>query len=121
MLSNVRALSHPAQADFCLPSVLFALSDPTRLRIVQTLAAGGEMMCAAVDLPLAKSSCSRHYKVLRESGLIQMRRQGTAYLNSLRRKELNERFPGLLAAVLRAAGMDYRPVSLGHKIGPATH
>jgi DNA-binding transcriptional ArsR family regulator len=102
MLSNVRALPHPSKADFNLPGVLFALSDPTRLHIVKTLAEGGEMMCAAVDVPLCKSSCSRHYKVLREAGIIQMRRQGAAYLNSLRREELEERFPGLLAAVLRS-------------------
>ena len=101
----VRALHHPPPADLDLARVLFALSDPTRLHIVKTLAEhGGEMMCAAVAVPLSKSSCSRHYKVLREAGLIQMRAQGTACLNSLRRKELNARFPGLLAAVLRAVG-----------------
>ncbi len=84
--------------------MLFALSDPTRLHIVKTLAREGETMCMAIDVPLSKSSCSRHWKVLRESGLIHVRRQGTAYLNSLRRTELNARFPGLLAAVLRSAG-----------------
>lgn len=99
----VRTLPHPAPADLDLPGVLFALSDPTRLHIVKTLAERGEMTCAAVEIPLCKSSCSRHYKVLREAGLIQMRAQGTAYLNSLRRRDLNARFPGLLAAVLRAA------------------
>ena len=83
--------------------MLFALSDPSRLHIVRTLAAGGEMMCAEVEVPLCKSACSRHYKVLREAGLIRMRPEGTAYFNSLRRKDLNERFPGLLPAVLRSA------------------
>ena len=102
-LSTARSLPHPTKAALRLPAVLFALSDPTRLHIVRTLAAGGEMMCAAVDVPLAKSSCSRHYKVLREAGIIRMRRQGTAFLNSLRREELDARFPGLLRAVLRAA------------------
>ena len=53
-------------------------------------------------MPLCKSSCSRHYKVLGEEGLIQMRLQRTAYLNSLRRKDLNARFPRLLTAVLRS-------------------
>ena len=100
----VRVLHHPSKTDLNLAGVLFALSDPTRLHIVKTLAANGEMMCAAIDVPLSKSSCSRHYKVLREAGIIQMRPQGTAYLNSLRRKDLNERFPGLLAAVVRSMG-----------------
>ena len=98
----MRALTHPPRAELNLSAVLFALSDPTRLLIVKTLAEGGEMMCAAVCLPLSKSSCSRHYKVLREAGIIQMRPEGTAYLNSLRKKDLNERFPGLLAAVLKS-------------------
>ena len=102
-MSNVRPLSHPAQEDFQLPAVLFALSDPNRLHIVRTLAAHGELTCTAVTVPLCKSACSRHYKVLREAGIIQMRRRGTAFLNSLRRRELDERFPGLLAAVLGKA------------------
>ena len=99
-MSNVRPLHHPAKEAFRLPAILFALSDPSRLHIVRTLAAGGELTCAAVVMPLCKSACSRHYKVLREAGIIQTRRSGTAFLNSLRRQELDERFPGLLAAVL---------------------
>ena len=99
----MRPLPHPAKEDFRLPAILFALSDPNRLHIVRTLAAGGEMACSAVPVPLCKSACSRHYKVLREAGIIQMRRSGREFLNSLRRRELDARFPGLLAAVLRAA------------------
>ena len=99
----MRPLSHPAATDLNLSAVLFALSDPTRLHIVKTLAARGELTCIAVEMPLAKSSCSRHFKVLREAGLIRMRPQGTAFLNSLRREELDHRFPGLLAAILGAA------------------
>ncbi len=103
LICQVRALPHPAKEEFNLPGVLFALSDPTRLHIVRALAAQGEQMCGAVSVPLSKSSCSRHYKVLREAGVIRMRPKGTAYLNSLRLQELNARFPGLLAAVLRSA------------------
>ena len=99
----MRSLHHPQKEDFRLPAILFALSDPNRLHIVRTLAAGGEMMCAAVPMPLCKSACSRHYKVLREAGIIRMRRSGREFLNSLRRQDLDECFPGLLAAVLRPA------------------
>ena len=80
----VRALHHPSRAELNLPGVLFALSDPTRLHIVKYLADQGETICAAVGVPLSKSSCSRHFKVLRESGVIRMRPQGAAYLNTLR-------------------------------------
>ena len=100
----MRPPHHPAAADLSLPAVLFALSDPTRLHIVRTLAEKGEAMCASVDMPLAKSSCSRHFKVLREAGVIRMRARGTAFLNSVRREELDARFPGLLDAVL--SGVD---------------
>ncbi len=103
MLSTVPVHSHVAKTPLRLPAVLFALSDPTRLRIVSTLADQGETMCAAIGISLAKSSCSRHFKVLREAGVIRCRRRGTAYLNSLCRDELAEAFPGLLDAVLRAA------------------
>ena len=100
----MRELPHPRKSDLNLARVLFALSDPTRLHIARVLADRCEAMCMAVDVPLSKSSCSRHFKVLREAGIIRMRPQGTAYLNSLRRAELDERFPGLLDAVLQAAG-----------------
>ncbi len=102
MLSTVPTCTHPSKAAIRLPAVLFALSDPTRLHIVRTLAVQGETMCAAFGVALAKSSCSRHFKVLREAGVIRGRRCGTASLNSLCREELDAAFPGLLDAVLRA-------------------
>ncbi len=102
MLSSVPLHPSPSKTQLRLPVVLFALSDPARLHIVKTLDTRGETMCAGVGLRLAKSSCSRHFKVLREAGVIRTRRHGTAYLNTLRREELDARFPGLLDAVLRA-------------------
>ena len=106
----MRALHHPSKAELNLPGVLFALSDPTRLSIIRHLADQGEAICAAVGVRLSKSSCSRHFKVLRESGVIRMRPQGAAYLNTLRREELDERFPGLLKAVLRSTGPSQCPL-----------
>jgi hypothetical protein len=46
---------------------------------------------------------SHHFKVLREGGLVFTRTDGPAHLNELRRKEIDERFPGLLDAVLTAS------------------
>ena len=84
--------------------MLHALSDPVRLRIVAALAvAGEEPSCGSFDLPVTKSTCTHHFKVLREAGVIQQRQRGTARLNSLRREDLDARFPGLLASVLQAA------------------
>ena len=93
---------HPARADLSLPAVLYALSDPVRLRIVRTLASEGERACGTFALPLAKATVSHHIKVLREAGLITCRREGTQTLNTLRRADLDARFPGLLDAVLGA-------------------
>ena len=56
--------------------MLHALSDPVRLRIVAALAvAGGEPSCGSFDLPVTKSTCTHHFKVLREAGVIHQRRR----------------------------------------------
>jgi hypothetical protein len=39
---------------------------------------------------------------LRESGVVWSRKAGTQHINTLRREDLEERCPGLLAAVLRS-------------------
>jgi hypothetical protein len=43
--------------------------------------------------------------VLREAGVVTQELQGTSKLTSLRREDLDARFPGLLDAVLDAAGV----------------
>lgn len=96
-------LPHPGREQIELGSVLHALSDPMRLRIVAALANGEERSCKSIDLPVVKSTCTHHFRVLREAGVIRQRQEGTARLNSLRRAELESRFPGLLGAVLHAA------------------
>jgi DNA-binding transcriptional ArsR family regulator len=93
----------PVVQDLELGSILHALSDPMRLRIVAALARDGERTCSSFDLPIVKSTCTHHFRVLRESGVIRQRIAGTSRLNSLRREELDLRFPGLLDAVLQAA------------------
>ncbi|MFJ5927193.1 ArsR/SmtB family transcription factor [Kitasatospora sp. NPDC092948] len=100
-----RLLPEPAVAELRLETVLHALADPTRLRIVAELAeAGGdELNCLAFDLPVTKSTLTHHFRVLREAGLIRQHRRGTSKMNTLRLADLGERFPGLLDAVLAAA------------------
>ena len=78
------------------------LSDPVRLQIVRTLAKDGERCCGNFDVPVAKSTASHHFKVLRESGVIHVRQDGTQRYTSLRQTDVDARFPGLLDSVLKA-------------------
>lgn len=97
---TVKPLHHPAPEAFQLPTILYALSDPVRLEIVRQLQAEGESPCGSVDLPVAKSTASHHFKVLREAGLLHVRQDGTQRCISLRRREVDQRFPGLLKSIL---------------------
>jgi len=99
------SLHHPDLDEIDLAAVLHALSDPMRLRIVRILAEG-ECNCKSIDLPVTKSTCTHHFRVLREAGVMRQRVEGTTRLNTLRRAELDARFPGLLDAVLRAPVTD---------------
>ena len=96
-------LSHPATSEIERGDVLHALSDEVRLSIVLAVADGGECAMRAIEVPVTKSTCTHHFKVLREAGVIRQRQVGTARLNTLRSDDLNERFPGLLDSVLGAA------------------
>ena len=96
-------LVHPRTEDLELPSVLHALSDPVRLQIVRSLSEHGARNCGTFAVPVAKSTLSHHLKVLRDAGLTYTEPAGTARVVSLRRDDLDARFPGLLDAVLTAA------------------
>ena len=103
LVQDTDQIAQPDAAELELAAVLHALSDPMRLRIVSALAGTDEQpACGAFDLPVTKSTCTHHFKVLREAGVISQRQRGTARLNSLRRADLDARFPGLLDSVLRA-------------------
>lgn len=100
-----RPFVHPAIEDIRLESVLYALADPVRLGIIKTLADGNcPMNCSTAAPPsLPKSTQSHHYQVLREAGLIRSERRGTEVVNTLRCQEIETRFPGVVASVLKAA------------------
>ena len=100
----MRLLAHPAREDIEVTAVFHALSDPIRLGIVAELLGGSEESCGGLDVPLNKSSLSHHLKVLREAGVTFTRIEGTHRYMSLRRADLDARFPGLLEAVAAATG-----------------
>jgi DNA-binding transcriptional ArsR family regulator len=99
----MRTPLHPTCQDLSLPNILYALGDPLRLRIVGQLAAIDEAISCgdiAVVHEVPKSTGSHQFKVLREAGLIRMVPQGRRVLVSLRREDLERRFPGLLSTIL---------------------
>lgn len=98
----MRLPTHPTTESLTLTRVLHALSDPARLAIIKRLADQGPQACGVLCESMAKSTASHHFRVLRESGLILMQSEGTQFINSLRRADLDSRFPGLLDAVLHS-------------------
>ena len=101
--SQTSDLHHPDLAEIDLPSLLHALSDPMRLEIVRSLAccAGSGLACNAIQLPVSKATASHHFKVLRLAGVIEQHDQGTRRLSTLRRDDLERRFPGLVDVLTR--------------------
>jgi DNA-binding transcriptional ArsR family regulator len=92
----------PRRDELEISSVLYALSDQIRLDIVHELSLVESLPCGQFNIDKPKSSLSHHFRVLRESGVVATRREGTALLNTLRKEDLDYRFPGLLEAILRA-------------------
>ncbi|MGX8014175.1 ArsR/SmtB family transcription factor (plasmid) [Mesorhizobium sp. ORM8.1] len=79
-------------------TVIFtALSEATRLQMIQMIDEAGEMPCTALidRLAVAKSTVSYHVKILAHAKLISVRKQGRNYFYTPRRDVLDEVMPGL--------------------------
>jgi DNA-binding transcriptional ArsR family regulator len=103
----VRPLVHPSIDDITVEGVLHALSDPVRVAIYAELAASaGASTCSnflqVSDRSIPKSTLSQHFRALREAGLVRSERYGVEMRNISRCKEIEGRFPGLIAAILNA-------------------
>jgi DNA-binding transcriptional ArsR family regulator len=74
-----------------MKAALRALADESRRTIVESLASGpataGEL---AALLPIARPGVSRHLRVLREAGLVEVRQQAQQRVYSLRLEPLTE-------------------------------
>ncbi|MEU6232521.1 helix-turn-helix domain-containing protein [Kitasatospora sp. NPDC047058] len=96
-----RVPPHPDVRTISLQQVLEAVVDPVRRLIVGELyAAGEDLACGTIELPVSKSTATHHFHVLREAGLIRQYYVGTSRMNALRREEFDEAFPGLLRALM---------------------
>src|SRR5918994_7058728 len=96
-------IPHPAAEAIDLATVMRTVGDPLRLEIVRILADGRERACSDLQrvLGLPASTGSYHLRLLREAGVTRTRAEGTQRIISLRRDDLERRFPGLVDVLTR--------------------
>ncbi|MEU9791350.1 helix-turn-helix domain-containing protein [Streptomyces sparsogenes] len=105
--TSPRTVEHPSVEEISLQKLLEALADPVRRAVVSQLArARGEMSCGTFDVQVSRSTLTHHFHVLREAGVIRQYYVGTTKMNALRVDELEERFPGLLPALVGASHLE---------------
>src|SRR5712675_1269879 len=103
----MRPLFHPSIEDVSVEAILHALSDPVRVAIfVQIASSNCPQMCSnflnVTQKAIPKSTLSQHFKALRDAGLIRGERRGVEMRNTSRCAEIDKRFPGLIAAIVKA-------------------
>ncbi|GHD22980.1 ArsR/SmtB family transcription factor [Tianweitania populi] len=100
------SLPHPDPDQIFLPNVLAALGDETRLAIIGCLArteAAEGLVCGQFAPLTSKTNLTYHVGKLREAGVINVRIEGTKRRVSLRREDLDNRFPGVLDSIIATA------------------
>jgi DNA-binding transcriptional ArsR family regulator len=81
-------------------AVLQALADPVRAEMVRRLRSAGEdQSCGVLHDDLPRSTASYHFRILRESGVIDQYDRSGRRLNRLREEYVQDLAPGLLDAV----------------------
>jgi DNA-binding transcriptional ArsR family regulator len=103
----MRPLFHPAIEDVTVEGILHALSDPIRVAIYADIVSQGcSQNCSTFltvsDKTIPKSTLSQHFRALREAGLIRGERRGVEVHNTSRCAEIEQRFPGLIRAIVNA-------------------
>jgi DNA-binding transcriptional ArsR family regulator len=103
----MRPLFHPSIEDVTVEAILHALSDPVRVAIFTQIAGSDcSRNCSnflnVSEKTIPKSTLSLHFKALREAGLIWGERRGVEMHNISRCAEVDQRFPGLIAAIVSA-------------------
>jgi DNA-binding transcriptional ArsR family regulator len=93
--------------DVTVEGILHALSDPVRVAIFTAIVGSDcPQNCSNFlimsEKSIPKSTLSQHFKALREAGLIRGERRGVEMHHTPRCAEMNERFPGLIPAIVHA-------------------
>jgi DNA-binding transcriptional ArsR family regulator len=103
----MKPLFHPSIEDVTVEGILHALSDPVRAAIYADIVGSAcSQNCSSFlrvsEKSIPKSTLSQHFKALREAGLIRGERRGVEMQNTSRCEEIEERFPGLMKAIVNA-------------------
>lgn len=103
----MRPLFHPSIENVTVEGILHALCDPVRVAIFSEIAGSACSHSCSNFLnvnhqSIPKSTLSQHFKALREAGLIHSERHGVELQNTSRCREIESRFPGLIAAIVTA-------------------
>jgi DNA-binding transcriptional ArsR family regulator len=103
----MRPLFHPSVEDVTVEAILHALSDPVRVAIYADIVGSDcsqncSTFLSVSNKTIPKSTLSQHFKALREAGLIRSERRGVEIHNTSRCAEIENRFPGLIKAIVNA-------------------
>jgi DNA-binding transcriptional ArsR family regulator len=106
-LIGMRPLFHPSIGDITVEGILHALSDPVRVAIYVDITAqecshNCSTFLTVSNKAIPKSTLSQHFRALREAGLIRSERHGVEVHNTSRCPEIEQRFPGLIRAIVNA-------------------
>jgi DNA-binding transcriptional ArsR family regulator len=118
---DMRPLFHPSLEDITVEGILHALSDPVRVAIFADIVRREcsqtcSMFLTVSDRAIPKSTLSQHFRALREAGLIRGERHGIEMHNISRFAEVEERFPGLLRAIVNAHGIQSKGEAAAKKL-----
>ncbi len=92
----------PTAEHLQLGTVFAALADPVRRLIVRELLSepvDARRQCSSFGVKVSKSTMTHHFRILREAGLIVQYNYGNRAELTLRRADLDARFPGLLGLI----------------------
>src|ERR1700730_9512102 len=121
MMIAMRPLFHPSIEDVTVEAILHALSDPVRVAIFTDIAGSRcSQSCSSVlqggGKHIPKSTLSQHFRALREAGLIRGERRGVEMQNTSRCAEIEERFPGLILAIVNAHSIQSKDEARAKKL-----
>src|ERR1700691_4908773 len=119
-LISMRPLFHPSIEEITVERILHALSDPGRVAsdadiVSQECSQNCSTFLTVSDRTIPKSTLSQHFRELREAGLIRGGPRGVEVHNTSRCTELEQRFPGLIRAIVNAHAIQSSDEAQGKK------